>query len=248
MRCYKFSRCPTIASSFLRLAYSALFGIAVTGYPPVAAQQISSKANQIEFDIPAQPLIEALEAFSASSGYQVLVADPAAAAFRSSSIKGLLLPRDALIGIVAATGLKIRYTATTSVILVPDRSTASTQFTSTDGLAAVEKTQFDGALQGAVLRALCRDAGLRRGNYRLALDIWVRSSGQVDRVELLGSTGSVYLDDRIITTLRSVVSSPPVRGLTQPTTMLIGLSSSRPNEVCDNAPPETYKLMRAAHR
>ncbi|MTD92735.1 hypothetical protein GIW81_00105 [Hyphomicrobium sp. xq] len=220
--------------------------IAVDGAALSAEPRAPEQAIQVDFNIPSQPLMSALEAFSASSGYQILMGDRAFALQRSAPLKGSFTPREALMRMVATTRAKVRFTASSSAILLQDDSSAYDG--PVDTSAADEKSRFEAALQGDVLRALCRDAGLRRAVYRAAIDLWIHGSGGVERAELLASTGSPYLDSRILKVLRSLASAVPPRGLRRPTTLLIAPNLSRPDEVCAAAPPMPTKLRQTAGR
>lgn len=200
------------------------------------------EAVRVDFNIPSQPLGSALEVFSAFSGYQILMGDRAFAAQRSAPLSGSFTPREALMRIVATTGARIRFTASTSAVLLPD-DTGSFDG-SMDPRMADERSRFEAALQGDVLRALCGDVGLRRAAYRAAIALWVQASGTVERAELLATTGSLPLDRRILKVLRSLDSVVPPPGLQRPTTLLIAPSPSRPDDVCAAAPPTFHAQSR----
>lgn len=220
----------------LFLRHILIFGLmAVAGPDVVAADQPGQRVTTgadipVDFDIPAQPLITALEAFSAASGYQILVADPGSEIGRSRAIKGAYFPRDALVQVVAGTGLEVRFTAATAAVLV--RSEASRA-----ALAAVpsrgDRQQFEARLQADVMRALCRNSATRPGDYRAALDLWVASSGRVDRADLLGSTGDSERDQKIVAALEALRSQVPPPGLAQPSTLLVMPRASESAGICD---------------
>jgi hypothetical protein len=195
-----------------RSCRALIFCVALTVFaPPGNAQEL-----RIHFDIPAQPLATALEAFSGASGYQILMAETVSGTTRSNAVKGALPPEEALAELISGTGLEARVTGDRAAIIVRDADISSTS-------AASEKNgrDYDATLQRIVMTALCRDAATRPGPYRAALDLWVASSGRVERTDLLGSTGDPVRDNRIEAALDGLGVMPPPPGMAQPTTLLV---------------------------
>lgn len=216
-------------SVWLRRALALGLGLVLAADPALAQD------GRTSFDIPAQPLATALEAFSTASGYQILMADPGAGTIRSNAINGVHPSRDALLQMVAGTGLKVRFTAAQAAVLVPD---VRSEGTPTPGPQRRDQERYEAALQNDVMLALCRDAATRPGQYRTALDLWVGSSGRIYRAELLGSTGDPVRDKRIVAVLLALASAPPPPGLARPTTLLFLPKPSDSARMCDVASPE----------
>lgn len=177
-----------------------------------------SQDGRTSFDIPAQALATALEAFSAASGYQILMADTSAGTARSSAVSGMLLPRDALVQLVAGIGLEVHFTGAQAAVLA---RAARSQVTSIPTLRRLDQEHYEAALQNEVIFTLCRSAVTRPGQYRTAIDLWVASSGRIDNVELLSSTGDTVRDRQIVAVLLALAPPPPPPGLRQPTTLLL---------------------------
>lgn len=74
---------------------------------PAYAQAAASTQHQ--FDIPAQPLREALLAFGAQSGFQVTAEGPLVEGRTSASVSGDIAPVEALSRLLAGTGLTFRF-------------------------------------------------------------------------------------------------------------------------------------------
>jgi hypothetical protein len=182
----------------------------------IFAPRGNAQESLIDFDIPAQPLATALEAFSGASGYQILMAETISGTTRSNAVKGALPPDEALAELISGTGLEARVTGDRAAIIVRDVNFSSTS-------DASEKTgrDYDATLQRIVMTALCRDVATRPGLYRAALDLWVASSGRVERTDLLESTGDSVRDKRIVAALDGLGVMPPPPGMTQPTTLLV---------------------------
>ncbi|MGY3693593.1 hypothetical protein ACVIGA_003673 [Bradyrhizobium sp. USDA 3240] len=92
-----------------------LFGICapllIGGICAVAAQQRDTVAASaaIEFNIPAQQLASALQAYGERTGVQVLYESNSATGRRSMSVEGSLTPEDALNLLLTGTDLKVQY-------------------------------------------------------------------------------------------------------------------------------------------
>jgi TonB family protein len=194
----------------------------IAGSQPFAMAAPDQKDDEmpIPFDIPAQPLPSALDAFSAASGYQILTANIGSPAPRSSSVKGVLAPRAALSKLIAGTGVAVEFTAAGAVVLTPVVRSAPSGFADPPPLRP-DMAAYDAVLQRGIFGALCRNVTIWPGAYRAALDVWIASTGQVDRAELLDTTGDPERDRRILAALRASVFAAPPPGLPQPTTVVI---------------------------
>ena len=221
-----------IPSVWLRRTLVCAFGLVL------AADTLFAQDEHTSFDIPSQPLAAALEAFSTASGYQILMAD--GGAIRSNAVKGIFAPRRALAHMISGTGLEARFTAPRAAVLVRD-----VQSQSASGSAPrKDRGRYDAALQNDVIWALCRDAATRPGQYRTALDLWVTSSGRVDRVELLSSTGNPDRDRRIAAALQAMNTAAPPPGLSQPTTLLLLPATSDSARICNVTLPHRRAAAR----
>jgi hypothetical protein len=171
----------------------------------------------VTFDIPAQPLSDALYRYSSVTGVEILVPGEMLVRRRSFGITGLLLPEDALRAMLAGTGLVPRSTDASAFTLVPDTS----RLTAT-APHIPRYPQYSAALQAAVTSALCRLRETQPGGYRVAARLWVGPSGAVTRVGFLGTTGDADRDGVLAGLLgRLVISEPPPANLPQPTTVVV---------------------------
>jgi hypothetical protein len=165
----------------------------------------------VTFDIPAQPLSDALYRYSSVTGIEILVPGEMLVRRRSFGITGLLLPEDALRAMLVGTGGASAFT------LVPDTSRLAAT------AAHIPRyPQYSAALQAAVTSALCRLRETQPGGYRVAARLWVGPSGAVTRVGFLGTTGDADRDGVLAGLLgRLVISEPPPANLPQPTTVVV---------------------------
>ncbi len=205
----------------LRALAFALVCFMVT-HEAVAADQRSGhvEANRtITFDLPAQSLVSALELYSIASGWQVIYDANLATGRRSAAVRGDFAPGVALQMLLAGTGLMPQHMATDGVLLVPEpAATSGSQQT----LTASRFAGYYGRIQTSLKRAFCATPQIRSGAYRIALGLWIGSSGAVARSELLGSTGNVEIDQTFDRTIRALsVGEAPPAGFAQPVVVLV---------------------------
>jgi hypothetical protein len=198
---------------------SALVLIAMT---PIVAQQtardgVNPASSPTQFDIPAQPLADALYMYSSRTGLEVLVPSEMLANRRSSAVTGTLAPGDALHALLSGTGLAPRSTgagAFTLTIASPDPSFPIGRLP--------RYPEYSAALQSAVTQVLCQLRETRPGGYRVAARLWVGRTGEVTQVDLLGTTGDPGRDAALAGLFRHVIlSEPPPVQLPQPTTVVV---------------------------
>ena len=199
-------------------------------------------SDQRNFDIPAQPLSDALFAFSAATGVEFLVEARHAAGLRSGGVQGVMAPRDALEILLAGSKLVAQDFGPDTVTLKPVVP-APTE-ASSGGTTGFERPYF-AAVQRAVRQALCNNARTLPGRYRLALKLWIGRSGTVLLSKRLDSTGDNALDATLDATMQGIWIGQPPPDLPQPVTLLI---SPRPAHEADECPSRAPDLRRASNR
>lgn len=174
----------------------------------------ASRRAPASFNIPAQPLADALYLYSTITGIEVLVPGDMVARRRSASVTGELTSEDALRTLLSGTGLSLRYTGLNAFTLVPEAPAAPGQIP--------RFARYSTALQAAITNALCRLHESRPGGYRIAARLWIGATGAVTRVSFLGTTGDTDRDSVLASLLgRLVVGEAPPANLPQPTTVLL---------------------------
>ncbi|KWT69058.1 hypothetical protein APY04_1664 [Hyphomicrobium sulfonivorans] len=138
-------------------------GIGISAEVAAQQTQASSQAaqNTIKFAIPAQPLANAIVAFSAASGVNIVSGGVIASGIQSSAVSGKLTARQALDKLLAGTGYSYRFTGATSVTLVDPNSAADAGAT-VDGaiaLATIDVTGGAGSSWAAAEEAPYTSAG-----------------------------------------------------------------------------------------
>jgi hypothetical protein len=176
----------------------------------------------MEFEIPAQPLRDALEQFSAVTGYSGLSDGALMAGLRSAGAQGRMTPEQAMGRLMRHTGLRARYASNDTFVVVPDAEADSAADARPADTGWRERTHYYAEVQQSLRTLFCRKPALLPRDGRLALSLWLDGAGDVDRINLLGSSGSAESDARIAARLRGVrLASRVPAGIQQPLTMVI---------------------------
>ena len=229
-------------------ALLAILGVGTVPAMPIRADtggnEKSTSQRKIRlFNIPAQPLIAALQSYSAVTGYQVICDTRLAAGRRSKPVIGLFTPETALRMLLDGTALTIRYTGPQDITLAPagsDGLLGDPALGTNSGDAGVmvldtlhvdvaigaehrsDFSEYGMIVRSAVRRALANDPATSHRIYDLQLDIFVGPGGVVRRPHLLSSTGTAQLDAAIVRVLGStVIGKEPPPGLPQPVRIAI---------------------------
>lgn len=132
-----------------RLLLTSALGAAAAGAPamiPPAAAQVGSARS---FDIPAQPLASALNAFGRQSGLQVSMAATVARGMSSRPVQGVLTADQALGRMLAGTGIPFRITAE-GTALVGTAASAAAAGAPADGAVVLDTVTLTGAGVGGL--------------------------------------------------------------------------------------------------
>jgi hypothetical protein len=175
----------------------------------------------IAFDIPSQPLDEALQAYSRKSGVEVLYESSIARAVRSSAVKGAYTRQTALERLLEGTDLEVQYTRSDAVTIAAPYTQADvppltplgdadlmldTLRVSTGNRPSQRDLQdFSQSVQADIEKALRQNERTKSGNYRASVKLWIDPKRIVNRAELAQSTGDSERDASIASTLSGLV-------------------------------------------
>lgn len=213
----------------------ALAAMAMPAQTATALQRPRPSAMQTErlFNIPAQPLGSALEAFSAVTGQQLIYDSRLADGRRSRAVVGIYRPEAALRMMLDGLDLTIRYTGPRDIAIVPisaaatrgnaaaARSTLSLDVIRVEvppghGLRA-DYSRYGQAVRAEIRRSLARDALTAGRSYTIQLDIWIAPDGKLRRSAMLRSSGQRKLDGEVVRVLGAVaIGTAPPEGMPQP--------------------------------
>jgi hypothetical protein len=194
-----------------------------------AAIAQSDGTASVDFDIPAQPLAAALDAYSAATGVVAVYRSELAAGRHSRRVTGRYAPETALRILLSESGLLVQYTTQDAFVLLPTPTESSIVNTpSTIGLTALAtqnavEQQYSGLVQSSINRSLCAKPETRPGDYRLAMSFRIGPSGEITNLKLLNSTGDRERDAAIVDALQQLPSAgaPPPPSMAQPFTMIV---------------------------
>jgi hypothetical protein len=191
----------------------------------------------IHFDLPAQPLAQALHAYGRLTQLLVMAQTSLIAGHMSTSVSGDYSPRDALQHLLAGTGFEASFSHQNEAIILPASPTAdpsSSQAPATASSPAVDAVDIDGVMKGGDHRAyaallqtrltqtLCASPLTRPGTYRLLVRLGIDPSGAVVAPQIVESTGDPARDTAIEQALRVLIlDTPPPPALPQPITVLL---------------------------
>jgi hypothetical protein len=180
---------------------------------PAAA---TAQVGMIEVDIDAQPLDQALNSFSAASGFQVFVEADLLVGHRSTAVKGLIERENALQQLLQGTDLVAHLIAANTITIVATHA-ATAEVRQAKRAAAASY----GAIQDTIVRALCRNAEAEPGQYRASFQYWFDMFGRVTDFRMIRSSGDGRRDDAIGRAVRSAAIHFSARNVPQPVTISI---------------------------
>jgi hypothetical protein len=230
--------CSTLPAALLAAPAPAPYQAASS----MDAQADKAEANEaMAFDIPPQPLLTALRAYSETTGQAVLVDNTLAAGRQSPGVRGNFDQLEALRRLLAGTGLVASYSSDQAFTLklasssepVATAGRERSEVTVSEGIEAVTE-RYAGKIQRLIEVALCQSESTRPGSYRLAMQIWIASSGKVERSRLLTPMN----DDRgnkVRAALNTLLLDPPPAGMPQPVTLLLLPGREVPSSACASA-------------
>jgi TonB family protein len=218
--------------------------------PAVAAMQGSDDAadlgvtnmgvhGAIRFDIGAVSLPSALDAYSQSSGIQVLYDGALASGRLSAPVHDVTTAENALTRLLEGTGLAAVFTRDRNVIIVLNPGASKVVYTVLPpgpvmrlGMLHVDAPKLIGSggtyaslVQSELQRVLLRNPRLLVGHYEALVRIWVDQGGIVQKSQLVSSTGNTHCDGALLKTIQSLaVSAPPPIDLVQPVSIRVAVS------------------------
>jgi hypothetical protein len=174
-------------------------------------------ATAASFDIAAQPLAAALDAYSAATGMQVIYDGALASGRRSTAVKGAMAPDTALQLLLNGTGLVVVYSASKVFTVLPKPAVPAARAATID-----DYMPYLAAVQSSVAEAFCRHPLTAPGDYRIKFRFWIAPTGKVSRSQLLGSTNDDRRDQAIVRLLDGLtIDRPPPSAMPQPVVMAI---------------------------
>lgn len=179
--------------------------------------------QRVSFDLPAQPLADALVAYGAATGIEVFYDGALAIGRHSNAVAGVHPPMAALQTLLRGTGHVARVTDHVGTVTIvrapPDPAGAQ---------ATLDRYEpYFALLQAKVSEVLCRSDDSKPGDEQIIVSFWFDAGGMVSRVQLLNSEMSRERRLAIASGMLGLnVGSAVPAGLPQPVTMAIYPPSS----------------------
>jgi hypothetical protein len=189
----------------------------------VAQEGNASQASWLHFDIPAQPLTSALQAYSIVTGREVFYDGALVLGRRSATVSGIFPPDAALRTLLQGTEFVPRALGSNgfTITLAPPAAIDPSGPTSAPAPDGSYEWYF-AALQTNLREVLCGSSETRPGSYRLIIKFWLDPSGAILRPALIGSTGNPDRDKAFVAALPTAkANGPPPVGMPQPVTMVV---------------------------
>jgi hypothetical protein len=203
--------CPAVLVLLLVSSFAIL--------PACAFAQSDASASPLEFNIPAQPLANALVAYGTITGLEVFYNAALAEHRSSTAVVGLLTPAAALEVLLRGTGYVARTTGPGTFTILPERSQAHASAPS-EAMRRIYQPYF-ATIQAQIDRILCRSAALVSGQEEMLFLIWLAPSGLVTRAEVIGEDGNPAGDQTFANALRGIAIGTPPAGMPQPVNLVI---------------------------
>ncbi|WP_414492756.1 TonB-dependent receptor [Stenotrophomonas maltophilia] len=172
------------------------------------------------YDIPAQPLEQAVERFSVISGWSVMYPGDLAAGRNSHQLRASVAPLPALQMLLQDTGIEAEVIGEQRVVLRRGTPSAAEPGVGAELLDAERRRRY-GDLQQRLRAAFCDDPEIAPGRYAATLRFRVDGEGQAQQPELLSGSGSARRDARLLQALQGLVLAPDAAALPQPVTLQI---------------------------
>jgi hypothetical protein len=210
-----------------------------------AAEPQTAPASQpTDFEIPSQPLANALHAYGRRMGIQVLYESRSAIGRQSQAVQGQFTPDEALKRLLAGTDLEVRHARPDAIALV---APAWQDFPPTNPLVTADLSigelrvraqakpndlarfqDYSESVRAEIQRALLKNARTGSGNYRAVLDLWIDPARTIQKTALLQSTGESSRDAAITSTLQGLtINRPTPADAPQPLRAVVVVRTSR---------------------
>lgn len=218
---------------FHALACSWLFAILVImSFASSYAEDSNLRVGQpVSFEIPAQPLAQALDSFSIASGIDVFYNAAMAERRRSMPVIGTFTPQQAIAIMLSGSGYVARVTAPGSIAIVnhePGPAAAEAPF----GPSRYEA--YFSKVQARIDDVLCALPDRSAAEADMLLRIWLRPSGEVARAELLSADqpGKPSVNRLVADAISVAKFAAPPGNMPQPLTLVVLPPPSRGDLPC----------------
>lgn len=179
-------------------------------------------ATGADFDLPSQPLEQALERFSVLTGWSVMYHGTLAQGRTSHAVHGAMPSAQALHTLLQGTGLEPEHAGDGRVVLRETEASAAMGVLAPGvALDATAARREYGQLQRHLRSAFCGDPLLAPGDYSANISFRVAGDGRVQQPELAAGSGDARRDRALLATLGTLQLPASTAALPQPVTLNI---------------------------
>lgn len=190
----------------------------------VARETTAVRGEAKAFNIPAQPLAQALPAFAKTTGLQMMYDATLVPGRRSSPVSGAMSPRSALALLLKDTGLSARFTSAGAVVIYASAMSGVTLNPLTAVAAPVVGRDaidpvflaYAQVVRRRIADELRGETELTDKGYRIGLRLWMDDGGRPMRVEILSGSGDAERDRRFLDLAKATTFPVPPPRLPQP--------------------------------
>jgi hypothetical protein len=223
------------------LFFAAMLATATTFYavadplPRPSGRAEIAAAQKFNFDIPAQPLLTALEAFGEQAKIQILYDSAVVRNRQSPGVMGEHSQAEALQLLLVGTGLAVSYENARNFILlsvpvVTTQAEAAMPVPQAGAALSLDPLRVEGDSYGSYLyesyaqlvrssiqRALLAQAGPYLDGRPMRIKVWVGHGGMILRSSIFASSGDSQIDAKVLQIVDGLpMKEVPPAGLPQP--------------------------------
>lgn len=176
---------------------------------------------QVEFDIPAQPLAQALSRYYDVTHVPLLYDSAETRSRMSTSVRGRYTPRAALTRLLSGTGLTVRYTRDNAVMIVPVAIAAEAAIPlgrvvvrerAPAQASRIEFLAYYDELRSAIEELLQTDPRTRRLRFSVVVSLTVAETGRLTGIAWDRRSGRAATDAALLEVLGDAMVAPPPNG------------------------------------
>jgi hypothetical protein len=194
-------------------------GICVLWVMSAAGGSPAARTDRFDFEIAAQPLGPALVAFGAARGIELIYDSALTYRHHSSGLKGRFTADEAILLILAASGLAARAVAPGAITIVALSDLQPVEQASRP--TSSRHAAFFAEIQGSFARAFCHTPAAVVSRERVLVRFRIAASGAMERLEMLDATDESSRHGLVEALKRVTFDVPPPSDLPQPIMMLI---------------------------
>ncbi|MBB3989514.1 secretin and TonB N-terminal domain-containing protein [Croceicoccus naphthovorans] len=222
----------------LPVLVAAVSSIALLAAATPLAAQSTTAMEEHRYDIPAQPVAQAIAEFATVSGVSIIYRQSLAGDRQSTPLSGVYAAPAALRRLLEGTGLSARFTGPSSAIIFIEGQPPPTDRSKSGAAAGLGQLHLDMAevraprrvgrpdpsafnhyarrVQAEIFDRLKRDGAYEGRSFRIEIAVTVDPTGRISEVGLLRASAEPEWDARVRGVLTGMrLSSPPPEGFTR---------------------------------